>query len=108
MCEAEVEFDYESEKIVIQCGKNTKLKDIYKNFKFKANAEGKQLFYLYKGTILESDELTFEDIANQLDEDRNKMNVLVTEGERQLESHDCIIKSGKIICPECQEDILLT
>ena len=105
MSEAEVEFDYESEKIIIQCGKNTKLKDIYKNFKFKANAEGKQLFYLYKGTILENDELTFEDIANQLDKDRNKMNVLVTEGERQLESHDCIIKSGKIICPECQEDI---
>ena len=105
MNEIEIEFMYDGEPIVIQCGKDTKLKDIYKNFQFKAKAEGKQLLYLYNGMNLENDELTFEDIANQLDKDRNKMNVLVTEGERQLESHDCIIKSGKIICPECQEDI---
>ena len=111
MNEIELEFMYDGEPIVIQCGKDTKLKDIYKNFQFKAKAEGKQLLYLYNGMNLENDESTFEDIANQSDKTRNKMNVLVIEGEDSGEGEgktpplDCIIKSGKIICPECKEDI---
>ena len=111
MNETEIEFMYDGEPIVIQCGKDTKLKDIYKNFQFKAKAEGKQLLYLYNGMNLENDESTFEDIANQSDKTRNKMNVLVIEGEDSGEGEgqtpplDCIIKSGKIICPECKEDI---
>ena len=81
MSEAEIVFMYDGEPIVIQCGKETKLKDIYKNFKFKAKAEGKQLYYLYNGMNLTNDELTFEEIANQSDKTRNKMNVLAIEGD---------------------------
>ena len=105
MSEIEIEFTYNCAPFIIQCRKEVKMKDIYKSFKFKAKAEGKQLIYLYNGRNLENDELTFNDIASQIDKNRNKMNILVIEGEGQLPHHDNIIKSKKIICPECKEDI---
>ena len=105
MIEVEIEFTYKGAPFIIQCGKEVKMKDIYKSFKFKAKAEGKQLIYLYSGGIIETDELTFNDIANQVDKKRNKMNILVTERENQLSHYDSIVKSKKIICPECKEDI---
>ena len=106
MDQIQIEFNYKDVNIIIQCGKDKKLKDIYKNFRFKAKAEGTQLIYLYNGANIENDELTFNDLANRLDKDRNKMNILVIEGEGQLQHHDNIIKSKKIICPECKEDII--
>ena len=105
MSEIEIEFIYDGEPVIIQCGKDVKMKDIFKSFKIKANAEGKQLIYLYGGRNIENEDLTFNDIANQVDKNRNKMNILVIEGEGQLSHHDNIIKSKKIICPECKEDI---
>ena len=105
MSEAVIEFIYGGLPTIIQCGKDIKLKDIYKNFKFKAKAEGKQLIYLYNGKVIQNEELTFNEIANPEDKTRNKMNVLVVEGEGPIQSQECIIKSKNIICPECKEDI---
>ena len=105
MSEVEIEFTYNGAPFIIQCEKDVKIKDIYKSFRYKAKAEGKQLIYLYNGAKLENDELTFNDLANRLDKDRNKMNILVIEGEGQLPHQDNIIKSKKIICPTCKEDI---
>ena len=105
MSEAVIEFTYGGLPTIIQCGKDIKLKDIYKNFKFKAKAEGKQLIYLYNGKVIQNEELTFNEIANPADKTRNKMNVLVVEGEGPIQSQECIIKSKNIICPECKEDI---
>ena len=74
------------------------------------NHEGDGYMSINVGILLDG-----EEIANQSDKTRNKMNVLAIEGdgpgegegeeERQISPHDCIIKSGKIICPECKEDI---
>ena len=105
MSEAVIEFTYGGLPTIIQCGKDIKLKDIYKSFKFKAKAEGKQLIYLYNGKVIQNEELTFNEIANPEDKTRNKMNVLVVEGEGPIQPQECIIKSKNIICPECKEDI---
>ena len=105
MSKVEIEFNYNGAPFIIQCKKDVKIKDIYKSFRYKAEAEGKQLIYLYNGANIENDELTFNDIANQVDKNRNKMNILVIKGERQLQHNDNFIKSKKIICPECKEDI---
>ena len=62
---------------------------------------------MYNGNILKNEELTFNEVANPEDKKRNKMNILVVEGEGQpvQPPQDYIIKSNNIICPECKEDI---
>ena len=106
MNQVQIEFAYDGANTIIQCLNNDKLKDIYQNFKLKVQAERKNLIYMYNGKTIDNDELTFNDIANSQDKNRNKMNILVIEGEGEIPNQqECIIKSNKIICPECQEDI---
>ena len=107
MSQVQIEFIFDGAPIVVQCERDKKLKDIFKSLKLKAKAEGKRLIYLYNGKTIDNDELTFNEIANPEDKTRNKMNVLVIESDEPIQppQADCIIKSNKIICPECQEDI---
>ena len=107
MSQVEIEFTFDGAPIIVQCEKDKKLKDIFKSLKLKAKAEGKRLIYLYNGKTIDNDELTFNEIANPEDKTRNKMNVLVIESDEPIQppQADCIIKSNKIICPECKEDI---
>ena len=109
MSQVQIEFAYDGANTIIQCLNNDKLKDIYQNFKLKVQAERKNLIYMYNGKTIENDELTFNDIANFEDKTRNKMNILVIEGEGTIISEsERIIKSNNIICPECKEDIKYT
>ena len=105
MNQIHIEFIYDGVTNVIQCEKQKKLKDIYKIFKFKAKAEDKLLICMYNGITIENDELSFDEISNTEDKRRNKMSVLVIESESQVQNNDYIIKSEKIICPKCKEDI---
>ena len=106
MNQVEIEFVYDGVNTIIQCSNNVKLKDIYKNFKSKVQAEEKNLIYMYNGKVLQNDELSFNEIANSEDKRRNRMSVLVIEGEGTIISQsESIIKSNNIICPECKEDI---
>ena len=110
MSQIEITFTYEGINTTIECTKDQKFKDIIAKFKHKANAEGKLLYYMYNGTNVQNDELTFNEIANAEDKRRNKMNVLVNEliqDEPNPALTDCIIKSKNIICPECKENIKL-
>ena len=82
------------------------MKDIYISFRNKAKIEGKSLYYMYNGTYLENDELTFNEISNSENIKRNKMNILVNEIEPQPKpKSECIIKYKNIICPEYKLDI---
>ncbi len=49
MSQSQIEFSYNSKNIIIQCTKEEKLKDIYKNFKIKANLEKEILIYMHNG-----------------------------------------------------------
>ena len=106
MSQNQIEFSFNGKNTIIQCTKEEKLKDIYKNFKSKTNLEKEILIYIYNGITLQNEELTFNEIANSEDKKRNKMNILVIEGEAPVSPiNEIIIKSNNIICPECQEDI---
>ena len=110
MSQIEITFTYEGINTTIECTKDQKFKDISAKFKHKANAEGKLLYYMYNGTNVQNDELTFNEIANAEDKRRNKMNVLVNEliqDELNQATTECIIKSKDIICPDCKENIKL-
>ena len=102
-----MEFNFNGENTIIQCGKDDKLRDIYKSFRFKSKTEKKPLIFMYNGITIQNDELAFNEISNSEDKKRNKMNILVVEAElpMPLKSEETIIKSKNIVCPECKEDI---
>jgi len=107
MQQCQIELSYNCQNTIIQCTKDEKLKDIFKNFIFKVKAENKILIYMYNGITIQNEEVTFNEIANTEDKKRDKMNILVVE---DVDNHispilNHIIKSKNIICPECKEDI---
>ena len=104
-----ISFHYKNQETSIQFGTNLKLKDIINSFITKSHSEGKILYFMYNGTLIEKTELTFNEIANDEDKLRKKMNVLVCEEEKDSQiiksRANSIIKPKNIICPECKEDI---
>ena len=107
-----IEFNFNFTNTIIECKEDEKMKDIFKTFKLKVNAEDKILEYLYNDVIIQDEELTFNEIANLEDKTRAQMNIFVMEKEDHpvpvpvpKPIQDCIIESNNIICPECFEDI---
>ena len=104
---AEVIFIYEGIETAIQCNINDKIEEIINKFLLKINISGKNsnLIYLYNGESIRK-ELTFQEQANELDKERNKMNVLVNQiNEDKIKKNEIISKD--IICPFCEENIFI-
>ena len=109
MSKYSISFHYKNVKILVQFDQNLKFKDTIKNFVFKTKSEGKNLYFMYNGNLIQNTELTFNEIANDEDKVRKKMNVLVSELGKDTQlvksRSNYIIKPKNIICPECKEDI---
>ena len=102
---AEIEFIYDKIKLTIQCKLNEKMKDICAKFENKINLDKNiNLFYSYEGKTELNLNLSFEQIANNVDKERKKMSVIVYANKINLEK-ECIIRPKNIICPECKENI---
>ena len=102
---AEVIFNYEGMITTIQCEINHKMKDIIAKFLIKSESKDKNLFYLYNGSQI-NNELTFEEQANDIDKNRNKMNIVVNKTDEEIDEIK-EIESKEIICPRCKENTLL-
>ena len=97
-----IEFDYNGKKTIIQCNNNEKLKDIFQKFLNKLGIAKDSVYFIYGSNTDINEELTFDNIANELDKKRNKMNILVNDSVVE-DSKLSIIKSPEIICPICKE-----
>ena len=100
-----VDFTYIDDKFIIQCNNEDKMKDIISKFLTKIGKERKNIAFLYNGLII-NEELSFNQCANRLDKSRNYMNVIVVEGQNAVD--DCLKKSNYIICPQCNENAILS
>jgi len=100
----EVIFNYKGINTKIQCNNNEKMKDIINRFliKIRKNENDNNLLYIYDANIINYD-LTFIQQANELDKNRNKMNILVKLNNDNREIKEIISKD--IICPQCGENI---
>jgi len=99
---AEVIFDYKSNITIIQCNINDKMKDIIDKFLLKIEKKEKDnLIYLVNGSQLDKD-LTFNEIAKEIDKSDLKMNIVVCDIDDDKNQKNEII-SKDIICPECKE-----
>jgi len=100
---AQIDFAFNGIITTIQCNENDKFKDIINNYTSKAGNNINKIYYLYSGQKIENYELTFNDISNEIDKERKKMNIQIINEENN--NNNIKIKSKEIICPKCGEDI---
>ena len=104
---AEIEFTYNGNNILIQCKIDEIINDIIQKFLVKAQIKYTNVYFLYDGKILKDEGLSFNEIANELDKNRKKMNFIVNDKNAEIDN-TFIKKSEYIICPECKEFILIS
>ena len=103
--EEEVIFNFGRNKIIIQCNKNEKMKDIIDKFLKKEKIKNYKLLYLYNGNKI-NNEKTFNEQVSDLDKNRHKMNIIVDKYDDNKNKRNQII-SKDIICNECKENSLM-
>ena len=93
---AEVNFYYNSNNIIVQCNKYDKMKEIIKKFLNKIGTNQNSFVYIYNGNIITKDDLTFNEISNTDDKNRNKINILVSKATNSNFSEfiyeNCLVK----------------
>lgn len=75
---AKVIFDFNNQKIIVQCQISDIFNEICKKFSAKINIPHENWIFLYAGKKINM-ELSFEKQANSIDIDKKEMNVLVNE-----------------------------
>ena len=98
----EVKILYNGYQTIVQCESNEKLKEIFKRFKIKINAENKDIVYLYNGEIIKDENIILSQLSSEkiiiiLSYDSNKMPTNINN----------LIKSDYVICPKCKESAIL-
>lgn len=98
----EVEFIYESQKIIIQCNENDIIKDICKKGASKLSLDMDSIFFIYGGESVNL-ESTFSNLKKN---NPNKISMIVTKNETEVPEKE-LFEMKEIICPECGEDARL-
>ena len=102
----QVEFNYNGNTIPIQCRENDKLSEICEKFATKVQIQKSSICFSYGGNSGKdfNEELSIIEMANYLDKQKRKMNILANNITNIKENNkESIIKSSNIICPECGE-----
>ena len=105
---AQVEFQYNGINTIIQCQEDQKMVEICNNFLTKSNINENGLLYCYDGKSISQfdNNISFNEMANSIDKQRKKMNILVINNENiNCNNKESLIKSKNIICPECGDNI---
>jgi len=104
---ATIYFELNGVKTTMQCQRNEKMKTICNKYAWKVGKNINNLFFVYNGDTLRGDlmELSFEEKANNIDRERNKMELLVVNESKDIKENEIIIKPKEVICPECKENI---
>lgn len=103
---SQVIFSFTGIETTIQCINGDKMRDICNKFSEKIKIDINIIYFIYGSDRLNL-ELTFEQQANEIDKERNIMNILVYEKEKTSVVNDGIVKSRDIICPKCGENCLI-
>ena len=103
----EVVFNFNGIQNVIQCQPKDSLKDICQKYLIKIDKKRSDIVFIYNGNNQLKEELTFEEHANKMDKERNKMNILVYEisSDPQDEKINQVKQTKQVLCPECDENI---
>ena len=105
----EVLFEYEGQQIIIQSNIEDKMEDIINKFKIKINEEGNNLYYIYNGDKINEElkEIKLNQIIKDKNEKKKFILVFSNNSEKEVISNEKEIMSNEIICPVCEENILI-
>ena len=94
-------FNYKGKEVTIQSSIDKLMKDIFQEFSEKSEInDANKIYFIYNGNKI-NEEVYCNKLINEEDRNRNIMNILVYDENE----NNC--QSKEIICPECQENILL-
>ena len=99
---AQIEFQYKETTIIIKCQLDEKMSKIFQKFIAESKMNKDEINYFYEGKELLDKNMTFNQIANSIDKERKKMNIVIM--DKKLDENNSIIKSKQIICPKCHEN----
>jgi hypothetical protein len=99
----EVEFRLNNIKTIIECNTNEKIDDILNNYTEQLIMMSNDLNFVYDGKKIEEGikGLTFNELANNIDKERKKINILVYDSNREKNNN---LKLKEIICNKCGEN----
>ena len=100
-------FEYNGNTTSIQCDLNDKMKEICQKFSSKIQVDLNNLFFLYNGSKI-NNQLTFKQLINKLDSKINEMKILAFDSIDNNIKNENMKRSKEIICPQCNEQILIT
>ena len=105
---AEILFTYKGIETSIQSNIDDKMEEIINKYVTKSENISKKIYFVYNEERVNK-ELTFSQQANEIDNERKKMNILVFDEEKEenFKNLGNMIKSNEIVCPECNENILI-
>ena len=99
----EILIIYEGQETIIQCNNvEDKIKDIINKFKNKIKIEDNNLYYIFNG-----EKICEELKLNQIIKDKNEKKIKILVYNNRNKETETEIISNEVICPQCQENILL-
>ena len=99
---SEVKIIYNGYPTIIQFQSNEILKEIFKRFKFKINAENKELIFLYDGEIIKDDNINISKLSSE-----KVITILAFDSISINSSDNNLVKTEYVICPICKENAIL-
>ena len=73
----EVEFIYNGKPLIVQCNRHDQIGQIFHKFCTKSGRDINYLSFIYNGKGVIDRNLSIEQIANFIDKNQNRMNILV-------------------------------
>ena len=101
-----ITFNYNSSNYIINCNTKDKFVKVIQSLSKKIELDINKLQFLYNGNSI-SNNLTIDEISNQIDKKRKEMNILVInlDTPNLKETEKNIKPITEIICPKCHENI---
>ena len=102
---SKIRFNFKGMETIMQCNNEEKMEEICKRYAQIINLDIDNLIFIYSGNIINI-ELKYKEQINEEDKIRNEINILVYENNKTIINKK-EIKLKEIICPKCQESILM-
>ena len=84
---AQILFNYNGIITTICCGKDEKMSQIFERYEILMLIDGKgnEIYYCYNNGVISQDDknLTFNEMANSIDKERKKMDIIVIINEKK-------------------------
>ena len=103
---SKVEFNHNGNYTIILCQENERMEEICKRYTYKSLIDINNVYFLYNGNQINL-QLTYNQIVNDIDRQREMMSVLVYNINSTIVSNNKRIKSDFPICIKCKESVKL-